>query len=342
SQPHLYLYKCSLLFCLNSTKNQFINGLNGSLEIGSAIYLHMKTYLIVFYLLSSFLLSAQQSSYERHWKSGVEKIRIISYNIFNGFDWGKDQERKERFVAWIKQQDPEVLALQELCGFTQETLSALAQQWGHSYAVILKENGYPVGVTSKKSILIKNKIHENCGHGLLHVETYDYDLLVTHLNPGDTKKRSKEAQVIIDYIKTNQLEKCLLMGDMNAHSPIDADYMEKHSCDLLLKYGGQASPNLMDGKFDYSVISHFLSLPLIDLCRIYVQPEQRITFPTPILTYLSRHKEVRRKVGERLDYVFAAPSVAQEVVDAFIWNGEDTGYLSDHYPIGIDLCIENE
>ncbi len=42
SQPHLYLYKCSLLFCLNSTKNQFINGLNGSLEIGSAIYLHMK------------------------------------------------------------------------------------------------------------------------------------------------------------------------------------------------------------------------------------------------------------------------------------------------------------
>lgn len=302
----------------------------------------MKVYLILFYLLSSFVLSAQQISYERHWKSGVEKIRIISYNIFNGFDWGKDRERKERFVTWIKQQDPEILAMQELCGFTQETLSALAQQWGHPYAVILKENGYPIGVTSKKPIMIKNKILENCGHGLLHIETYNYDLLITHLNPGDTKKRNEEAQVITDYIKTNRLEKCLLMGDMNAHSPMDADYMETYSSDLLLKYGGKASPNLLDGQFDYSVISHFLSAPLIDLCRTYVVPEQRVTFPTPVLMYLSRHKEVRRKVGERLDYILATPSVAQDVVDAFIWNGEDTDYLSDHYPIGIDLCLEKK
>ena len=300
----------------------------------------MKAYLILlFYWVAFFNLAAQQVSYERHGKEGVEKIRIMSYNIFNGFDWGKDLVRKERFVNWIKKQDPEILALQELCGFTQESLSVLAKQWGHPYAVILKENGYPVGITSKKPILVKNKLLENCGHGLLHVKTYNYDILITHLNPGDTRKRNKEAQMIIEYIKENKFDKCLLMGDMNAHSPVDADYMEKNSSDLLLKYGGKTSPNLLDGKFDYSIISHIMSAPLIDLCRYYIAPEKRTTFPTPILMSLSKHKEIRKKIEERIDFIFASPLVSQDVVDAFIWNGGETDYLSDHYPIGVDLCI---
>lgn len=299
----------------------------------------MKAYAIVFfYVLGCFTLNAQQVSYERHWKDDVEKIRVISYNIFNGFNWGKDQERKERFVDWIKMQDPEILAMQELCGFTQESLSAFAKEWGHPYAVILKGNGYPVGVTSKKPILLKKKLLENCGHGLLHVKTYNYDILVTHLNPGDTRKRNKEAKQIAEYIKTNKLDSCLLMGDMNAHSPVDADYMERNSSDLLLKYGGKTSLNLLDGEFDYSVISHILSVPMIDLCRNYVVPEKRATFPTPILMSVSKHKEIRKKTEERIDFIFATPLVAQYVVDAFIWNEGDPDYLSDHYPIGVDLC----
>lgn len=58
------------------------------------------------------------SAYERHWNPEYEKIRVISYNIFNGFDWGKDEDHIERFVSWIRSQDPEILAMQELCGFT--------------------------------------------------------------------------------------------------------------------------------------------------------------------------------------------------------------------------------
>lgn len=278
------------------------------------------------------------SAYERHWNPVYEKIRVISYNIFNGFDWGKDEDRIERFVSWIRSQDPEILAMQELCGFTQESLSVLAQQWGHPYTVILKENGYPVGVTSKKPIRLKTKMLENCGHGLLHVETYGYDILVTHLNPENTDKRRDEAKNIVRYIEEKSLDKCLLMGDMNAHSPADADYMETNSYRLLTE--GRQNPNLLDGNFDYSVISCFLSLPLIDVCRSFVAPDKRTTFPSPILMNLSRHKEIRKQVSERLDFILVTPLVAKEVTDAFIFNGGDTDYLSDHYPVGIDLFIK--
>ena len=278
--------------------------------------------------------------YERQWKKNVEKIRVMSYNILNGFDWGKDTEREDRLVEWVKQQDPEILGLQELCSFTQERLEKLAARYGHPYAIIVKQNGYPVGITSKKPITFKAKLVGEIGHGLLHVQTYGFDFLVTHLNPSNTAKRNVEAGKIVEYIKANHLDNCILMGDMNSHSPIDADYMEANATRLIAKYGGSQSTNLLDGWFDYSVISHFLSVPLIDICQKYVTPDKRTTFPTPILADQSRHPEVRKLTNERLDFIFATPALASKAVDAFIFNEGPTEYLSDHYPIAVDFFIE--
>ena len=304
-----------------------------------------KTFLYLLAFLFVPTLSAQNTDtdhvqYERHWKKNVEKVRVMSYNIFNGFDWCKDVERESRFVAWIQKQDPEILGLQELCGFTQERLEKLAARWGHPYAVIVKEEGYPVGITSKKPIQLKAKMVGEIGHGLLHVQTYGFDVLVTHLNPSNTHKRNQEAAKIVSYIQENKLDNCILMGDMNSHSPMDADYLEANAVNLTAKYGGMKSPNLLDGQIDFSVISHFLSLPLIDICRKYVAPDKRTTFPTPILMNQSRHKEVRKRTNERLDFLMLTPSVAQKAVDAFIFNEGETEYLSDHFPIAVDFCLE--
>lgn len=129
---------------------------------------------------------------------------------------------------------------------------------------------------------------------------------------------------------------------MNSHSPLDADYMEQNSTSLLSMYGGKSSDNLIEGKFNYSTISVFLSYPLIDVCREYVASDERTTFPTPILKGVSKHKDVRLKKAERIDYVFVPFNMNDKVVDAFIFNGKETRYLSDHYLIGVDLLIENK
>lgn len=296
---------------------------------------------VVMYTFTLCAQNPQLAQYERHWKKNVEKIRVMSYNIFNGFGWGEDKEREDRFVEWIKEQDPEVLGLQELCTFTQEKLEKLAARYGHPYAVIVKEDGYPVGITSKKPITVKAKKVGEIGHGLLHVQTYDCDFLVTHLNPSNTVKRNIEAGKIVDYIKANKLDKCILMGDMNSHSPMDAEYLETTATSLTAKYGGKNSPNLLDGQIDYSVISHFISVPLIDICRKYVAPDKRTTFPTPILMGASRHADVRKLTNERLDFLFLTPNLAAQAVDAFIFNEGPTEYLSDHFPIAVDFCIEH-
>ena len=199
---------------------------------------------------------SQTAHLERYMKNGTEKVHVMSYNILNGFDGLKDTERKDRFVQWIIEQDPEVLALQELVGIDAKELQAIAKAYGHPYAVILKENGYPVGLTSKKPIELKNRVTTDYWHGMLHCKTYGIDFVVVHLSPADWRYRLREAKQITKYMEQNKLDRCMVMGDFNAHSPLDAGWLEQQS-DLMLKLAvsdakSEKYKNMNNAQFDRS------------------------------------------------------------------------------------------
>lgn len=265
-------------------------------------------------------LCAQTSrSYERDWRSDRQKIKIISYNIMDGFNNATDTDRMARFTAWVKEQSPDVLALNELCGFTEAKLKQLAEGYGHPYVAIVKEDGYPVGLTSKTPIKVIARKIEGYGHGLLHCNVLDMDFLVTHLNPSDRIKRKKEADNIIDYIHTHQLGNCLLMGDMNAHSPFDASWPDEHL-------------------EDYVVISSFMAASLHDICYMFVPDSRRYSYPSRILPDSPKGETLRYR-QERLDFIFVTDSLRPQCLDAQIYNGPENDYLSDHYPVGINMFI---
>ena len=214
-----------------------------------------------------------------------EKLRVISYNIWNGFE--HDASRRANFIDWIKGQQPDILAITELVGFTEKNLGQLASEYGHKYYAIVKEEGYPVGITSNEPITVVKKQVEDFWHGMLHVKTYGLDIIVTHLSPHDWKFRLKEAQMLTKYIQDNQLDNCMVMGDFNAYSPFDADWVETHAQLIKNKQKWDAEQetyrNMRDGRLDYSVLSQFLSIGLTDICRLYVPADKRTTFPTAFL-----------------------------------------------------------
>lgn len=293
----------------------------------------MKSFFIVLFLITLQLHSFAQITKSSNQSSNSDTIRVITYNIWNGFDWGKDKEREALFVEYITNEAPEVLAMQELCGFTQEKLSELAKKWGHNYAVIHKENGYPVGVTSKKPITVKGKKTEGYGHGMLHVETYGYNMIVTHLNPFDYRQRLSEANKIINYMTEKKLtENTIVMGDLNAHSPADAAFLEAHSSEITKE---KKAVNLSNGRFDYAVISRFLSYPLIDICQKYVAESQRETCPT--LIFWQKNRSITSRKTQRIDFILVTTDLENTVYNAFIPNRGVTDYLSDHYPVIMDL-----
>ena len=88
-----------------------------------------------------------------------ETLRFISYNILEGMKLDK-QQNFDNFAAWVREKDPDFMALCECNNFTQESLTALANRYGHTYAILCKETGYPVGLTSKYPIELRSRMLE--------------------------------------------------------------------------------------------------------------------------------------------------------------------------------------
>lgn len=269
-------------------------------------------------------------------------IKVMTYNIWNGFDWGKDTVRNENWVKWINEQNPDVLALQELCGYNEEKLKAEAVKWGHPYVKILKSDGYPVGLTSKKPIILKECVIDGLWHGMLHCETYGIDFFIVHLSPADCDFRLKEASIIAEKVKQCNNEQYIILGDFNAHSPFDENLL-KHNSSLLKKYNNKEADskhnNLRLGEFDYSVISSFISIPAIDVCQKFIEIKERYTYPAPVLIGIWQTEEAVNQNKERIDYIFTSPSLSKSCTNATIYNGKNTGTLSDHYPLIIELSF---
>ena len=294
----------------------------------------MKRLHILYTLLFIWLLPVTSNGQP----AGKEKLRVISYNIWNGFE--HDASRRANFINWIKGQQPDILAMTELVGFTEKDLGQLASEYGHKYYAIVKEEGYPVGITSNEPITVVKKQMEGFWHGMLHVKTHGLDMIVTHLSPHDWKFRLKEAQMLTSYIQDNQLDNCMVMGDFNAYSPFDADWVETHAqlIENMQKWDAEQETyrNMRDGRFDYSVLSKFLSIGLTDIC-LYVPADKRTTFPAAFL-YGWQHGDTRlHGIGERLDYILVSPSLVSRCLDARIHNGIETEGISDHYPVSVDL-----
>ena len=294
----------------------------------------MNTHKLSIILLLFFFTTMVYSQEKDEGKS----LKVISYNIWNGFDWGKDTARQEKVINWIDAQKPDVVALQELCAYTKEKLLNDAKRWGHAYAEILKTSGYPVGITSSKPIELKERILENMHHGALHCQTWGVDFMVIHFSPFSYEKRNEEADIILSKlaeIRTTQ-DKYIVLGDFNAVSPFDAHYYTGNKEMLKSKRESETKHehlrNLMDGELEYGAISAYLSFPLIDVVqRNTSELDQRISCPTQV--FEKETGKGRHPGSTRIDYIMASPFLGKACTKARVFNGEDTYYLSDHYPV---------
>lgn len=289
--------------------------------------------IILFFLLGN--ASAQNQS-----------LKVISYNIWNGFDWGKDTEREKAMIEWLKNQDADVIGFQELNAFTPEKLGQLASQWGNPYTLLLKQDGYPIGITSKTPLELKSRMLGGFWHGMLHAKTQNIDFLVVHLSPQNWQFRRSEAEIISTYIENvlikNKQEKFMVLGDFNSHSPYDAGFDAANSETLIqnqkgdslrfVEKGHAAHQTLRNGTFDYSVMSRFLSLPLIDVVQKHVEESRKTSFPTPLVTQELPPRQ-HAKPQQRIDYILVSPYFEFTCTHAEVVNTGIPDTLSDHYPV---------
>ncbi|MEM7655583.1 MAG: endonuclease/exonuclease/phosphatase family protein [Bacteroidota bacterium] len=277
-------------------------------------------------------------------QSPPASLRVLTYNIWNGFDWGKDSSRHQACVQWIADQEADVVALQELCGYDSIQLQADAAEWGHPYVALLKTEGYPVGLTSRQPIKVIRRQLDGMWHGMLHAQSYGLDFYVVHLSPADVDFRWGEAQLIRNLIEQDAPAHYAILGDFNAHSPLDAERLEQNAS-LRQKYDRPPSKegysNLRLGEFDYSVISTFLSLPTVDVVPRSVPITARFSFPAPTLVGPSQTAAAIRQNRQRIDYLLLSPALAKGSQGATIFNHGTPDSLSDHYPVMVEFQLPN-
>ncbi len=123
----------------------------------------------------------------------------------------------------MREQNPDVVSLQELNEYTPEKLAEDASKWGHQYTELLKTDGFPTGVTSKYPIEDVQRFFEGFHHGLLRVKIQGKYIYIIHLHPSNWETRNREIDWIISDV--NNLPKgtpVVLAGDFNTFSPDDS------------------------------------------------------------------------------------------------------------------------
>jgi exodeoxyribonuclease III len=268
---------------------------------------------------------------------GSPNIRIISYNVWYGFT--EVPERKKSWISWMNEQRPDIATLQELNEYTPQKLAEDAKIYGHEYSALLKEDGFPTGITSRYPIEDIQRITQGFHHGLMRVRIQDYYVYVIHLHPSNWETRKTEINLILQNIKNlPDNSKVILAGDFNTFSPMDSVYYAHGRLEPFFNERDSLfrEKNLNDGKLDYSVIQEILDFGLVDL-----EASKRVSsykfngsFPTSI------EKEGEHGDQRRLDYVYMSKNLANKVTNAKIIVNDTTTILSDHFPVVVDLDLD--
>ena len=269
-------------------------------------------------------LSALAQAQADQWRGQLKgnRFSVVTYNVLEGFrdyrvgdPYMKGRDRLHAAQKWLREQRPDIVGLQELNGYTVESLKEDAAAWGHSYVVLLKESGYDMGLTSKSPIEVVERVVTGMHHGLLHVRVKGIDVIVTHFFPGDDNARKlREAQLVISRVEKAQKEgrECIVLGDLNASTRLDEPLFGAVAKSWYETWNWK----LTDGRPFYDTLDALNNAGLTDVWAA------------------RRGSNYPQFPGRpRVDYVLATPRLAATCVSAYWADTECMHTISDHAPI---------
>lgn len=277
--------------------------------------------------------------------AAADTLRVITYNILDGMANDKAEGRKN-FFEWVKKQNPDVLALQEVNNISESDLKAWARNWGHDYVVtnIKPDDSYPVAMTSRYPITVRKKfdISEDCSHGCIFATVKGVNFVILHLwAMVYPKGSSKDGSVVGDFQKDKN-------NDLDHDGDVDGDDYRLHEIQLYMSKSIKAYPDeknwLMMGDFNssspadkqylstsqsFAVHEYILANSYIDLIRTM----------HPGVFCRSFGMFSTGAAGGRYDFIYGTEPMNRDIVSAGYIYDEFTEVGSDHYPAYLDFRI---
>jgi exodeoxyribonuclease III len=235
-------------------------------------------------------------------------FKVMSYNIENG-----GAGRLGLLVDVIRRQQPDAVALLEATD--RSAVEALAYQLGMHLTYGEANNPYGVAWLSRLPIVqSRNHRLQVLSKTLLEVAVVssgiDVSLFATHLIHGRTqasaRRRAAEVEAILDVLRVRRDTHHVVVGDFNALHPADSL--------------GEPPIGETRGYFARKPIQLLLAAGYTDCYR-------HLHRATPGYTYPASHPWMR------LDYIFAAAPMANQLYASDADTGEHTQRASDHLPV---------
>jgi gluconolactonase len=270
-------------------------------------------------------------------------LKLVTHNVWYGFT-KKAEPRHADWLKWMAAQKPDVVSLQELNEYTPEKLAVDARSWGHEHSVLLKEDGFPTGITSRFPIADVKRIRDGMHHGLLRCRIQGIWFYVIHFHPSNFERRIEEARLLQEDVKSlpELNPKIVLAGDFNGFSPADKPQYDSDPKLVpffqMLDQRDKGAKNLNNGRIDYGGISSILRQGYVDLIQERRSSEAPFvgTFPSPLVS------DENHGTDRRLDYVFVSRSLLGSVESAEILRDSVTEGLSDHFPVSATFKLGKE
>lgn len=244
-------------------------------------------------------------------------LKIISWNVLYGFN---HQRSILEAGEWIKEQNPDIIAFQELNGFSESKLVELAKRWGHGFAVTHKEEGFPVGLASREPIRVMERRVKGFHHGFLHAQTQGIHFFVVHFWPGKFKEVDWILEKVCPLLQRG--EQVIILGDFNGCSRKDEDFLLQHATAR---------------EIDYTFVDRVESSGFVDIVHKH-DPQAKISCPSPItIPRWSKDWDELREKRYRIDFIFANAGLAKRSDSGTIHLSPVLDALSDHYPVVVEF-----
>lgn len=263
-------------------------------------------------------------------------LRVMTYNIKNGGRDGDERHRLADIVEVIRTAAPDVLALQELRGFTRAAgtpgLAAalglrayLARSWFGQPVAVLVGPSAPVTAAGR----VRRPFHHAAQQVTIDTAAGPLQVVGTHLHPYTGVRRLVEAAWLASACRRNADGLALVMGDLNTLDP-----WTDHSAAVERLSPPSRSRHLRarSSAVDSRAIARLDRAGLVDLFRHAGQGEPQ-TAPTT-------EGGGAEFSGMRLDYIFGTPAVAARTRWCGVVRGGAAERASDHYPVLAELDLD--
>ena len=252
-------------------------------------------------------------------------FRVVSYNVLVAYGnyaigdpYHPGAQRKANILCFLADEKPDVVAFQELNGYTEEKLLEDAKAWGHTHAVMLKPGGYPTALTSTRPIEVIERKLDGMHHGLMRLRTHGIDFVVVHLWPFKDAARMREVEPALAMSQRARAEgrPTVMLGDFNAVATSDVPLFDDVARERFAKWKWETDA---DGRPRTDVLDACLATGLVD-----VWGKHRGTVPSMQVP--------------RIDFVLASPDLATTSTGARWLADPELLKNSDHPAVVADFA----